>query len=80
MFSVGIGCGIYSTLGASIPESHNIKKDSLMVIFCDTLVAFVAGLLVIPAVVGSGMEMTSGKALVFEAMTMILSLIHIWRL
>ena len=71
MFSVGIGCGIYSTLGASIPESHNIKKDSLMVIFCDTLVAFVAGLLVIPSVVGSGMEMTSGKALVFEAMTMI---------
>lgn len=30
-----------------------------------------AGLLAIPSVVGSGMEMTSGKALVFEAMTMI---------
>lgn len=71
MFSVGIGCGIYSTLGASIPESHNIKKDSLLIILCDILVAFTAGLLVIPAVVGSGMQMTSGKALVFEAMTMI---------
>lgn len=38
---------------------------------CDTFVALLAGFVVIPTVVGSGSEMSSGPSLVFAAMTQI---------
>ena len=69
MFSVGIGWTIFVTLGASMSDTANIRKDSLMVTFCDTAVALTAGFVIIPSVVGSNMNMTSGPSLIFLAMT-----------
>ena len=42
MFSVGIGWAIFVTLGASVKDSANIRKDSMMVTVCDTAVALTA--------------------------------------
>lgn len=69
MFSVGIGWSIFTTLGASVSDDHNIRKDSMWVTICDTTVALTAGFVIIPSVVGSGKEMTAGPSLVFLAMT-----------
>lgn len=69
MFSVGIGWSIFTTLGASVSEESNIKKDSMWVTICDTTVALTAGFVIIPSVVGSGSEMTAGPSLIFLAMT-----------
>lgn len=73
MFSVGIGWAIFVTLGASVKDSANIRKDSMMVTICDTTVALTAGFVVIPTVVGSGNNMAAGPSLIFLAMTDIFS-------
>lgn len=69
MFSVGIGWAIFVTLGASISDENNIRKDSMWVTICDTTVALTAGFVIIPSVVGSGSQMTAGPSLIFLAMT-----------
>lgn len=73
MFSVGIGWGIFATLGASLKPDANLKADAWWVDICDTAVALLAGFVIIPTVVGSGSEMTGGASLVFVAMTEIFS-------
>jgi NSS family neurotransmitter:Na+ symporter len=69
MFSVGIGWAIFTTLGASLKDNSNIRKDSMWVTVCDTAVALLAGFVIIPSVVGAGSEMSAGPSLVFLAMT-----------
>lgn len=71
MFSVGFGWAIFTTLGANVKDSANIKKDSAMVTAFDTLVAIIAGLVVIPSVVGSGSNMVAGPSLIFIALPQI---------
>ena len=71
LFSVGIGWAIFITLGASVGDDHNLRADANQISFFDTLVAVLAGFVIIPAVVGSGSQMTSGPSLIFEAMTTI---------
>lgn len=73
MFSVGIGWSIFVTLGASISDDANIRKDSMMVTICDTAVALTAGFVIIPTVVGAGSKMSAGPSLIFLAMTDIFS-------
>ena len=43
LFSVGIGWGIYETLGANIPKKNNLKSDAILVSICDTGAAILAG-------------------------------------
>ncbi len=69
MFSVGIGWAIFTTLGASVSDKNNIRKDSMWVTICDTTVALTAGFVIIPSVVGAGSTMTAGPSLIFLAMT-----------
>lgn len=69
MFSVGIGWAIFTTLGASVSDKNNLRKDSMWVTICDTGVALTAGFVIIPSVVGAGSTMTAGPSLVFLAMT-----------
>lgn len=69
LFSVGIGWGIFATLGSSMKPDANLKADAWWVDICDTAVAILAGFVIIPTVVGSGSEMTSGPSLIFVAMT-----------
>ncbi|MDL2296248.1 sodium-dependent transporter [Lachnospiraceae bacterium OttesenSCG-928-E19] len=69
MFSVGIGWAIFTTLGATMSNDANIKKDSTWVTICDLAVALLAGFVIIPSVVGAGSEMSAGPSLVFLAMT-----------
>ncbi len=69
MFSVGVGWSIFTTLGASLSDGANIRKDAMMITICDTVVALTAGFVIIPSVVGAGSEMSAGPSLVFLAMT-----------
>ena len=68
LFSVGIGWGIYATLGANIPEKNNLKKDAILVSVCDTTAAIVAGFVVIPVAYGAGVDLQAGPRLLFEVM------------
>ncbi|MEG0191305.1 MAG: sodium-dependent transporter [Lachnospiraceae bacterium] len=73
LFSIGIGWGIFITLGASLPKSNNISKDSMWVCVCDTSVALLAGFVVIPSAFGAGVDVAKGPSLIFVVMTQIFS-------
>ncbi len=68
LFSVGIGWGIFTTLGANIPDSNNLKSDAILVSVCDTMAAILAGFVVIPTAFAGGMEVSKGPALLFDVM------------
>ena len=68
LFSVGIGWGIFTTLGANIPDKNNLKSDAILVSVCDTMAAILAGFVVIPSAFGAGVDMQSGPRLLFDVM------------
>lgn len=69
LFSVGIGWGIYVTLGANIPKTNNLKSDAILVSICDTCAAILAGFVIIPSAFAGGVDIQSGPSLVFLVMT-----------
>lgn len=69
LFSVGIGWGIFTTLGINVPKENNLKGDALLVSICDTCAAITAGFVVIPAAYGAGVELTAGPKLLFVVMS-----------
>lgn len=68
LFSVGIGWGIFTTLGANVPSENNIRKDSRMIGIMDTVAAILAGFVIIPAAFGAGVDVQKGPALIFDVM------------
>lgn len=70
LFSVGIGWGLYETLGANIPKQNNLKSDAIMVSVFDTAAAILAGFVVVPSAFSGGVDIQSaGPSLVFNVMT-----------
>lgn len=70
LFSVGIGWGLYETLGANIPKENNLKSDAIMVSAFDTAAAILAGFVVVPTAFSGGVDIASaGPSLVFNVMT-----------
>ncbi len=69
LFSVGIGWGIFTTLGANVPSGNNLRKDASLVGIADTAVAILAGFVIIPAAYGAGIDVSKGPSLVFDVMT-----------
>lgn len=68
LFSVGIGWGIFTTLGANVPKENDIRKDALVISYMDTIAAILAGFVIIPAAFGAGVDVQKGPALVFDVM------------
>lgn len=66
-FSLSLAMGITITYGSYMKKEQNIVKNSVVVVFADTLVAIMAGLAVIPAAVATyGPSATlSGPKLLF---------------
>lgn len=66
-FSLSLAMGITITYGSYMKKSQNIVKNSVVVVFADTLVALMAGIAVIPAAVATyGPSATlSGPKLLF---------------
>lgn len=70
LFSIGIGWGLYETLGANIPKKNNLKSDAIMVSVFDTAAAILAGFVVVPSAFSGGVDIESaGPSLVFNVMT-----------
>ena len=70
LFSVGIGWGLYVTLGANIPKENNLKSDAIMVSVFDTAAAILAGFVIVPSAFSGGVDIESaGPSLVFNVMT-----------
>ncbi len=68
LFSIGIGWGIFTTLGANVPKSNNLRKDALFISLADPAAAILAGFVIIPSAFGAGIDVQKGPALIFDVM------------
>lgn len=71
-FSLSIGMGALITYGAYMPKNQNVTRTSVQVIFLDTMVALLAGLIIFPAVFAFGFDPAEGPQLVFVVLPAVL--------
>ncbi|MCS7233802.1 MAG: sodium-dependent transporter [Synergistetes bacterium] len=64
-FSLSLGMGCIMTYASYFPREENAPKSVIWVTFMDTLVAFLAGLVVMPAVFAFGFDPAAGPGLTF---------------
>ena len=64
-FSLSLGIGTMLTYGSYLNKKENLPVLSMSVSFVDTGIAFLAGLLVLPAVFALGFDSTQGPGLTF---------------
>lgn len=67
-FTLSIGMGSMAIFGSYIGKERSLLGESVSVALLDTFVAFVAGLIVIPACITYDVPMESGPSLLFEAL------------
>jgi neurotransmitter:Na+ symporter, NSS family len=65
-FSLSVGWGILITYGSYLPKDQNIVSSGAWIGIMDTMVAFLAGLMIFPAVFAFGKNPDQGTALVFH--------------
>lgn len=69
LFSIGIGWGIFTTLGANVPKQNNLRKDAMFISLADPAVAILAGFVIIPSAFSAGIDVQKGPGLIFDVMT-----------
>jgi NSS family neurotransmitter:Na+ symporter len=66
LFSLSLGMGAMITYGSYFPKSENLPQAGIIVALFDTGIAFLAGLIIFPALFSAGIEPDSaGPGLVF---------------
>ena len=68
-FSMSLGMGSIMAYGAYIPEEQNLTKTVSLIIFLDTFVAIIAGVIIFPIVFANPeLTPTAGPSLFFETL------------
>ena len=67
-FFLSLGMGAMITYGLYLSRSVNLVKATLLITLCDTGVAFLAGLVILPAVFAFSFDPSAGPGLVFIAL------------
>jgi NSS family neurotransmitter:Na+ symporter len=70
-FTLSLGIGGLITYGSYVKKSENIVYAASVVTWADTIVAFLAGLMIFPLVFSAGQSPAEGPALVFMVMPQI---------
>jgi NSS family neurotransmitter:Na+ symporter len=64
-FSLSLGMGLMITYGSYVSKKENIVSSGLYIALFDTMIAFMAGLLIFPALFAMGQSPSAGATLVF---------------
>ncbi len=64
-FSLSLGMGALITYGSYVDKKQNVVSSAAVISLADSMVAFLAGLMVFPLVFSKGMDPTEGPGLVF---------------
>jgi NSS family neurotransmitter:Na+ symporter len=64
-FTLSIGMGSMSVFGSYIDKKHRLTGESMYIIFLDTFVALVAGLIIFPSCFAYGVDVGAGPGLIF---------------
>ena len=67
-FSVGVAMATMITFGAYLPNHISIPKSATIIIFADTGVALMAGLVIFPLVFAYGLTPGEGAGLIFQTL------------
>ncbi len=65
LFSLSLGMGAMITYGSYFPDRENLPQAGITVAFFDTGIAFLAGLIIFPALFSVGVDPSAGPGLVF---------------
>jgi neurotransmitter:Na+ symporter, NSS family len=72
-FSLSLGMGAMTTYGSYLPHYENLPRSAIWVTSLDTLVAILAGLLILPAVFAFGFDPSAGPGLTFITLPAVFS-------
>ena len=67
-FSVGVASGLMMVYGAYMPKEISIPTSALIIGITDSLVAFLAGLMIFPLVFAFGLDPGQGPGLIFVSL------------
>lgn len=73
IYSLSMGLGVIFTYGSYLNQDSNLKNSAKWIAGLDTLVAFLAGLIILPAVFAFGLEPGQGPSLSFVSLPLIFS-------
>ena len=79
-FSLSIGTGIGITYGSYLKKDSNIPKNSFIITGLDSLIAFLAGITILPAVFSFNLEPTAGPGLIFEILPQVFDSLPLGRI
>ena len=68
-FTLSLGIGSLEIFGSYTKKENTLATESLLIIFCDTLVALLAGLLVFSACFSYGIQVNGGPGLALISLT-----------
>lgn len=72
-FTLSIGMGSMAIFGSYIKKDRSLLGESITIAALDTSVAFIAGLIVIPACFAFGVDQNAGPGLIFETLPNVFS-------
>ena len=67
-FSIGVAMAGMMTFGAYLPADVSIARSALIIVFADTVVALVAGLVIFPVVFEYALDPGGGAGLIFQTL------------
>ena len=73
IYSLSLGMGVVFVYGSYLPQQTDIKSSARWVVGLDTLVAFLSGLIILPAVFVFNLDPGQGPALSFVSLPLIFS-------
>ena len=67
-FTLSVGMGSMSIFGSYLDKSHKITGEALNVVVLDTIIAIMAGIIIIPACFAYGLKPDAGPSLLFNTL------------
>ncbi|MDH3647402.1 MAG: sodium-dependent transporter [Gammaproteobacteria bacterium] len=67
-FTLSLGMGAVMAYGAYLPEGTSILSTSIAVVFADTIIALLAGMVIFPIVFAHGLDAGQGPGLIFQTL------------
>ena len=67
-FSIGVAMAVMTTYGSFLPLENNIFSSAFIIVFADTLVDILAGLVIFPVVFSGNLDPAAGPGLIFQVL------------
>ena len=70
-FSLSLGMGAMITYGSYLAKGEKLQKNAVIIVIMDTMVAIMAGMIVLPGCAAFGVDYGSGPGLLFASMQIV---------